>query len=135
MLGSRKSSLRGVSGKTTLISQETVVVGDVHFSGTLEIEGQVKGNIVAVPDKDALVRVVGKGRVEGEIHAPQVLINGQVQGNVFATGLLELASKARVTGNVHYASVEMFAGSEVNGSFVHITPDATATAGHADTGS
>ena len=68
MLGSKKSSF-GVSGSTTLISADTVVVGDLHFSGNLDIEGLVQGNIVALPGKDALVRVVGKGRVEGEIHA------------------------------------------------------------------
>ncbi|RLA45851.1 MAG: polymer-forming cytoskeletal protein [Gammaproteobacteria bacterium] len=119
MLGSKKSAFN-VSGGTTLISTDAVIVGDIHFSGNLDIEGLVQGNIVAQPGKDALVRVVGKGRVEGEIHAPGVIINGTVQGDVHSSKHLELAPKGRVQGNVFYALVEMAAGSEVNGSLTHI---------------
>ena len=97
-----------------------MVVGDLNFSGNLDIEGLVQGNIVALPGKDALVRVVGKGRVEGEIHAPSVIINGVVQGDVHSSKHLELASKGRVQGNVFYTLVEMAAGSEVNGGLTHI---------------
>ena len=46
MLGSKKGGI-GVSGGTTLISRDTVVIGEIHFSGNLDVEGLVKGNIVA----------------------------------------------------------------------------------------
>jgi cytoskeletal protein CcmA (bactofilin family) len=118
MLGNKKTMLSS-SGRTTLISRDTVIAGDIHFSGTLDIEGLVQGNIIALPGKDALVRVVEKGRVEGEIHAPSVMINGAIQGNVHCTKHLELAAKAQVEGNVFYNLVEMAAGSEVNGSLTH----------------
>lgn len=132
MLGSKKSGMN-VSGKTTLVSTETVITGDVHFSGVLDIEGVVKGNIVAASGKDALVRVVDKGRVEGEIRAPSVIINGAVEGDVYSTRHLELAARARVLGNVFYTLVEMAAGAEVNGSLTHLAePDAEKAAkGHA----
>ena len=115
MLGNKKTTV-SVSGKTTLISRDTVIVGDLRFSGVVDIEGLVQGNLVAEPGKDALVRVVEKGRVEGEIRAPSVIINGEVEGNVYSTRHLELAAKARVKGNVFYSLVEMAAGSEVNGA-------------------
>ena len=118
MWGSRKTA--SVSGGTTLISHETVVIGEVHFSGNLDVEGLVQGNIIAQSGKDALLRVVGKGRVEGDIRVPCAIINGAVQGNVYTTKLLELASKSRVQGNVYYTLVEMAAGSEVNGSLIHM---------------
>jgi len=120
MLGSKKSP-RG-AGRTTLISQDTVVVGDLHFSGNLEIEGRVQGNIIADEEsKAACVRVVGQGNVEGDIRAPLVVINGVVQGDVHSSKQLELAPKGRVNGNVFYTLVEMAAGSEVNGSLSHIS--------------
>lgn len=119
MLGSKKSGF-GNSGSTTLISQDTVVIGELHFTGTLDVEGLVQGNIVAQPDQDALVRVVGKGRVEGEIRVPNIIINGKVVGDVHSSKQLELAAKARVEGNVYYTTVEMAAGSEVNGSLTHV---------------
>ena len=123
MLGSKKSGF-SVSGNTTLVSQDTVIVGDVRFSGNLDIEGLVQGNIVAEPGKDALVRLVGKGRVEGDIRVPCVIMNGEIIGDVYSSKQLELASKARVKGNVFYTLVEMAAGSEVNGSLTHLGEDA-----------
>ena len=119
MLGSKKSVFSG-GRDTTLVSRETEVVGDIHFSGALEIEGTVKGNIAARPDADAVVRVVDKGCVEGEIRSPCVLINGQVKGDVHSSQHLELAARGRVQGNVFYTLLEMAAGSEVNGSLTHV---------------
>jgi len=118
MLGNKKSGV-GVSGNTTLVSRDTTIVGDVHFCGNLDVEGVVKGNIVAESGKDAMVRVIDKGRVEGEIRAPSVIINGTVEGDVYSDKHLELASKGRVDGNVQYTLLEMAAGSEVNGSLTH----------------
>ncbi|WP_369809175.1 hypothetical protein [Oceanicoccus sp. KOV_DT_Chl] len=43
---------------TTLISKDSEIVGDVHFSGDLEIQGLVRGNIKAKTDSGATVRVV-----------------------------------------------------------------------------
>jgi len=140
MLGSKKSAF-SVSGATTLISTDTVIVGDLHFSGNLDIEGLVQGNILAQGEKDALVRVVTKGRVEGEIRAPSVIINGVVEGDIYSSRHLELAPKARVQGNVFYNQVEMAAGSAVNGSLTHIvesdateisSPDSSTEAGDAE---
>lgn len=121
MLGNKEKGTFGASNNTTLISRETEIIGDIKFSGNLDVEGVVRGNIKAQSDggKDALVRVVDKGRVEGEIRAPSVIINGEVVGDVHSTKHLELASKARVTGNVHYILVEMAIGAEVNGSLKH----------------
>jgi len=131
MLGSKKSV--SVPGGTTLLSSDTVIVGDVQFCGNLDVEGLVQGNIVADPGKDALLRVVGKGRVEGEIRVPNVIINGEVKGNVYATRHLELAPKSRVEGNVFYHRVEMAAGAEVNGSLTHMAeqdaPETASTGG------
>ena len=128
MLGNKRKARAG-SGATTLISQDTVVVGNIQFAGTLDVEGLVQGDIVARPDTEALVRVVGKGRVEGEIRAPNVVINGAIQGDVHASGQLELAPRARVEGNVFYTLVEMSAGAEVNGSMTHVSTAAEAGPG------
>ena len=133
MLGSKDKSGAGVgfsgSSATTLISRETEVIGDVVFSGNLDIEGLVRGNVKALPGKDALVRVVDKGRVEGQIMSPSVVINGEVHGDVYSTKHLELASKARVEGNLHYALVEMEVGAEINGNIKHHSESADAGTG------
>lgn len=132
MLGSKKSGF-GASGHTTLVSRDTVIMGDIHFSGNLDVEGLVQGNIIAVPDKEAFIRVVQGGQVEGEIRVPSVVINGTVEGTVFSSNRLELATHGRVNGDVFYSEVEMAAGSEVNGVLKHVMePSSTASGSDVD---
>jgi len=105
----------------TLISRSTEIVGDIHFSGELIIEGRVKGNIYAEDDSEALIRIAEKGAVEGEVCVPSAIVNGLVQGDLRSTNHLELAAKAVVVGSVYYNLIEMVMGSEVNGNLMHIS--------------
>ncbi len=108
----------------TLISTKTEIIGDVHFKGGLQLEGVVKGNLIAEASSGAVVRISDSGRVEGQISAPNVVINGTVLGDIYASDYIELAKKARINGNVHYHMMEMVLGSEVNGQLLHQTKDA-----------
>ncbi len=107
------------AGATTLIACGTHVKGDIHFSGNLEIEGEVSGNILAAEDTEARVRVLQQGHVRGDVRVPNVVVNGRVEGVIQAQSYVELASNAVVEGDVHYALVEIEKGAQVNGSFVH----------------
>lgn len=107
------------SNNHTLISRATKVIGDLHFTGELQLEGKVTGNIIAEDEKDAKVVIADTGVVEGEIHAPVVIINGKVMGNIYSSKHLELAAKGNVTGTVHYHSIEMVKGAQVNGSLIN----------------
>lgn len=121
-------AFNAASGGTTLISRETEIVGDIHFTGDLEIQGSVKGNIIAKGGGAAVVRIIEGGRVQGEIRAPHVVINGQVTGDIHAAEHAELAAKAQVEGNVHYQMIEMVKGAQLNGGLVYSTPGQTAGA-------
>ena len=79
----------------------------------------MRGNIIASGDKGASVRIVDGGRVEGEIRAPKVMINGEMVGDVHSTEHIELAAKAQIDGNVHYNLIEMVKGAQVNGSLFY----------------
>jgi len=114
----RKAVGRPTMAVDTLIGAQTVVRGDVTFSGGLHVDGQVHGAIVAEAGSDAVVTVSDKGRIEGEIRAPHVVINGTLEGDVVATERIELASQARVTGNIRYKLLEMHAGAQVNGQIM-----------------
>lgn len=110
----------------TLIGPQVVVRGDFHFSGGLYVEGRIIGKVIADDGESAVITLAEQGSIEGEIHAPVVVINGRVDGDVFATDRVELACKARVLGNVHYRVVEMAAGSVLSGRLLHVE-DAVAT--------
>lgn len=107
------------SNNHTLISRATKVVGDLYFTGELQLEGKVTGNIIAEDEKDAKVVIADTGVVEGEIRAPVVIVNGKVLGNIYSSKHLELAAKGNVTGTVHYHSIEMVKGAQVNGSMIN----------------
>ncbi|WP_020210835.1 bactofilin family protein [Gilvimarinus chinensis] len=107
------------SNSHTLISKGTNIVGDIHFTGDLQVEGRVTGNIIVEGGGDAKLVVANNGVIEGEVRVPMVVINGKVVGNVFSTKHIELASKAVVEGNVHYNLIEMVKGAQVNGSLVY----------------
>ncbi|WP_299775194.1 polymer-forming cytoskeletal protein [uncultured Pseudoteredinibacter sp.] len=119
MFPKKEKPMAFAAGSTTLISKATEIVGDLHFKGNLEIEGRVKGNIVAEDGSDARVRVMDGGEVEGEIRAPSIVVNGKVSGNVNSSKHIELAEKAIVQGNVNYHLIEMVKGAQVNGSLVY----------------
>ena len=107
------------SNNHTLISRATKVVGDLHFTGELQLEGKVTGNIIAEDEKDAKLVIAETGVVEGEVRSPVVVVNGKVIGNIYSSKHLELAAKGNVTGTIHYYSIEMVKGAQVNGSMVN----------------
>lgn len=102
----------------SLIGQNTEVTGDVVFSGGFHIDGKLKGNVRA-NDPDALLTVSDHGVVEGEVCVPNIILNGTVVGDVYASERVELAAHAKVIGNVYYNLIEMAMGAEVNGNLVH----------------
>ncbi|WP_461481942.1 bactofilin family protein [Porticoccus sp.] len=107
------------AGSTTLVASGTHVMGDVHFAGNLEVEGQITGNIVAEEGVDARVRILPKGCVVGDVNVPVVVINGRIEGNIYSSHQVELAANAVVEGDLHYALIEIEKGAQVNGSFLH----------------
>lgn len=105
----------------TLIGQHTHIKGDISFSGGLRVDGSVAGNIHATGDTDSVLTLSEQGSLEGEIKVPNLIINGTIQGNVYASQHVELAPKAKIKGNLYYKLLEMAMGSEVNGQLIHIT--------------
>lgn len=102
-------------GETTLIAPGAVIDGTITFTGVLEIEGRVNGNIFAAGDEQAVVRVLQGGHVHGNVAAPLVVVNGTVTGNVHSTDHAQLAPRAVINGDVRYNLLEMSKGAQVNG--------------------
>ncbi len=104
---------------TTLIARNTEFIGTVNFSGELEIEGRIIGDVVAIDEARAKVRILEQGYVEGNVTSPTVVVNGNVKGNIYAAKQLELSNKALIEGNVHYDVIEMSKGAKINGSLLY----------------
>lgn len=116
MFGKRKNHSARID---SLIGAGTRIDGNVIFSGGLRVDGEVKGDVRAAEDKEATLVVSTQAKIEGEIHVAHCVINGAVTGSVHTAESLELQSGAQVTGDVHYANLEMHQGAVVQGRLVH----------------
>lgn len=116
MFGKKQTKLQNIS---TLIGAETVIEGNVKFAGGMRVDGQVHGNIAAEPGKPSTLVLSEQGQVHGEIKATHLVINGSVHGSIYVSDYLELQSKAKVVGDVHYQTLEIHLGAVVEGRLVH----------------
>jgi cytoskeletal protein CcmA (bactofilin family) len=104
----------------TLIGQNTHIQGDLNFEGGLRIDGNIIGSVNAKTDSNSVLTLSELGTIEGDIHVPNLVINGTIIGDVYVSQLVELAPKAKIQGNVYYNMLEMMMGAEVNGQLIRV---------------
>ncbi len=104
----------------SLIGLGTKVSGDIHFTGGLRIDGEVKGSVIADSAKASTLVLSEHAKVDGEISVTHLVVNGAVTGPIQASEYLELQNKAKVIGDVRYKTLEIQLGAIVEGKLVHI---------------
>jgi cytoskeletal protein CcmA (bactofilin family) len=104
----------------SLIGAGTKVIGDVHFTGGLRVDGEIDGSIIATPGKPSTLVLSEHARVNGEINVTHLVVNGEVTGPVSVAEYLELQSKSKVIGDVHYKTLEIQLGAVVEGRLIHL---------------
>ncbi len=108
----------------TLIGAESSIEGNVHFSGGLRIDGAVRGNVLEPVDTLSTLILSENGRIEGSVSVAKIILNGKVIGPVKASQFIELQPKARITGDLHYKSLEMHTGAVIEGRLIYIGDEA-----------
>ncbi|MEO7761874.1 MAG: polymer-forming cytoskeletal protein [Casimicrobiaceae bacterium] len=102
----------------SLIGAGTTLSGNITFTGGLRIDGAVIGDVHASNGESSTLVISEQAKVAGEIKVSHLVINGAVEGPVYATDYLELQAKARVKGDIHYQRLEMHVGATVEGRMV-----------------
>ncbi len=108
----------------TLVGPGTSIKGDLTFSGMMIVEGSVEGSIVSSSDDDTL-NLGESGSISGTVKAGNLTISGTVEGDITASGKIEVTSHARINGNIYYVNIEMETGSQVNGKLIYQGGDVT----------
>ncbi|HLW75159.1 MAG TPA: polymer-forming cytoskeletal protein [Gammaproteobacteria bacterium] len=103
----------------TLVGRNSSLDGDLRYKGGLHVDGEIHGNVHAEEGSESMLSLSQNGVIRGEIRVPHIVINGTVEGDVYAEKRLELGPEARVTGDVYYNLVEIAVGAAVNGKLVH----------------
>lgn len=87
------------------------IKGDVHASADLHIDGHVEGDVSCT----ALVQGES-GEIVGSVKAESARLSGTVKGTINVRDLVVLKS-ARIQGDVHYDSLTIEQGAQVDGRF------------------
>jgi cytoskeletal protein CcmA (bactofilin family) len=108
----------------SLIGATTRIEGNIVFSGGLRVDGMVRGNVAALPDQPGTLVVSSDARIDGEVQAAHIVVNGTINGPLHATESLELQAGSRVKGDVYYKSIEIHQGAVVEGRLVYHSAEA-----------
>ena len=108
----------------SLIGAGTRIEGNVSFSGGLRVDGEIIGNVTASGEQPSTLVVSEKARIDGEIRVSHMVVNGAINGPVYAAEFLELQARSRLNGDVHYNTLEMHLGAVVEGRLVHKSSEA-----------
>ena len=119
MLGKPNKKKQTKMKLDTMIGPNTEIHGDVKFTQLLVIDGKVNGNVSAEDGSGSRLALNSGGRIVGDVSVPDLYIDGEVEGDVYATEHVELANNAQIKGNVYYNLLEMAMGASINGNLVH----------------
>ena len=111
----RKPEPWGESQKSTVahIGKSVVIRGELSGSEDLYIDGQVEGTIEL---REHHLTVGPNGRVQANINAKEIVIQGSVKGNVKAVDRVEIRKSGSLIGDVVAARVVIEDGASIKGS-------------------
>lgn len=96
----------------SVIGPTLVFRGELSADEDLVIEGTIEGKIAH--HKKHLT--IGKqGRVQADLHASSVIVEGKVEGDIYSDGVVRLAKGSTVSGNIHCGRIQMEDGAFFNG--------------------
>ncbi|MFN3516049.1 MAG: polymer-forming cytoskeletal protein [Novosphingobium sp.] len=87
------------------------IKGDVHATADLHIDGHVEGDVTCT----SLVQGES-GEIVGAVRAESARLSGSVKGTITVRDLVVLKT-ARIHGDVHYDSLTIEQGAQVEGRF------------------
>jgi len=99
------------SGTTSLLSKKVKIEGNIQGDEDLRVEGHFKGTIKVVGD----FFVGQSGVVEADVEADNIVIQGQITGNVLARQQLEIQSSGQLLGDCQAKSIDIREGAIFEG--------------------
>lgn len=93
------------------IGEKTVIIGNIHGDGDLEVHGRVQGDVTV----EGNVLVSASSEVRGSISAASIRVAGSVEGNLHATETVAVEPAAKVLGDMTTPRVSVAEGAVVRG--------------------
>jgi cytoskeletal protein CcmA (bactofilin family) len=97
----------------SIVDQGLVITGDLFGEDHLTIKGVVKGSIF-LPKGD--LQIEQSGYIEGEVLANNVMIAGEILGNITALTSLHVTSTSKIVGKIQTSKIAMADGAFFSGT-------------------
>lgn len=105
---------------STVLGRSITILGDLSGGEDLLMDGQIDGSITVAANK---LTVGVNAQVKGEIRARDITVLGNVQGNLHASGKVELRGSAVVRGDIFASRLSIEDDAMVQGRAELIVAD------------
>ena len=99
------------TGPVTLINEGCKINGLISGTGDFQINGAVEGEC----DLEGTITIHEDGHWVGTVKALHVVVAGHVDGDIVASGNVEVSGTARITGTVTGSAIAVAEGAVVEG--------------------
>jgi cytoskeletal protein CcmA (bactofilin family) len=99
------------TGTTSLLSKEVKIEGDIQGNEDLQVDGQLKGSVKI----DGDIFVGPTGTIEADVEAENVVVQGQITGNVLARKQLQIQSSGKLLGDCIAQTIDIKEGALFEG--------------------
>lgn len=97
--------------KESLIASDLTIEGKIQGSGHVRIAGRFKGDV----DVQGNLRIDNGAKLNGGVKAKQVVVAGELEGNIDAATRVELLDTAVMVGDIRTGTLIVNAGSKIRG--------------------
>ena len=100
------------------------ISGELSGSSDLYVDGEAQGKIALL---DSRITIGPNGRVQADIEAREIIVEGTVQGNLKARESVRLGSASKVQGSVMTPRISIDDGAKLRGKVEMTKTEATAS--------
>lgn len=97
---------------STVIGKSVIIRGELSGSEDLFLDGEIEGTITLTASR---LTVGPNGRVHADINVQDVIVFGQIEGNVKASGRLELRQSSSVIGDIQAGRLSIEESASLRG--------------------
>ncbi len=94
-----------------ILGRDSEFEGNLKFYGTLLIDGSFKGNITG----EGTILIGKEGIIESDIYVSNIIIYGEVHGNIIAEEKIEINAPGKVFGYIEAPIIEIEKGVVLKG--------------------
>lgn len=94
-----------------ILGKSLVIRGDLAADGAFRIDGTIEGSV----ESHSAVVIGETGLVRGDVSGSDIVVAGQILGNVRSTGHLEILAKGKIEGDIDAKSVRVETGGVFRG--------------------